>query len=233
MPWESGTECDEVPAPLLPQAAVGIVRLKALGKRNIPREPPRVYSIAQHVSWTGCGCRVAKLKGKPAELPPGYLKQFPLELRRALPKTLPREVVDEPVRIDVVDGNLVLFTRRPPAMNLDLHPLARDRFLVEGIDEVGVIERDATGRATRFLFENDLLQAGKELRGKGRHSEAEQAFSTVVKYFPESAPGQLWLGECLRAKGDAVGAREALRKAQELSREKTSPPEIKHKRLPE
>ncbi len=172
-------------------------------QQSQPREAPTMVPLP---SSTPVLARMA--------LTDDYLQQFPLDIRRALPS----EIVAEPVRIDTVDGELVLYTRRPPAMNLDLRPISRDRFIVEGNHGVGVIERDESGAAVRFLFENDLLHVGKQLHRLGKFGEAEKQFSTIVKNFPKSASGYRWCGQCALAKGDAEAAEIMFRRSRELSK---------------
>ena len=109
---------------------------------------------------------------QPAALTAEYLEQFPLELRRQLPAELPAEIRDEPVRIELVGSTLVLYTRRPPALQFDLIPLGNDRFWIEGFREIGVIDRDGSGQPTRFLMRDDLLQFVRELEKAGKIEEA-------------------------------------------------------------
>ncbi len=122
---------------------------------------------------------------KPVTLRADYWKQFPLEVRRELPRSMPPSVRDEPVRIELVEGMPVLFTRRPPAMSFDLIPLAEDRFHVSDFGEVGVIQRDGGGKPMRFVFKTDLLlhataleAAGKQEAAKRERQLAENLFTT-------------------------------------------------------
>jgi len=146
-------------------------------------------------------------------LPADYLSQFPVTLRRLLPPG----VRMPPVRIEPVDDGLVLFTRPPPAMNLDLLPTAEDRFMIEGMRGRGAIERDEDGRAVRFLIEDDLLVTGKSHLARGEVSAAADVLARVGDHFPGTAIGRLWWGESLRAQGDRTAAREQFRKASELA----------------
>ena len=120
-----------------------------------------------------------------ATLSADYLEQFPLELRRELPSDLPAEIRDEPVRIESIEGTLVLFTRRPPAMSLDLIPLAEDRFIVGELNEMCAIDRDENGVASRFLLKNDLLRRIRDLDGAGKTDDAARERRVLGTLFPE------------------------------------------------
>lgn len=121
----------------------------------------------------------------PVILEAGYWKQFPLEMRRELPRSMPASVRDEPVRIEQVDATPVLFTRRPPAMSFDLIPLAEDRFYVSDFGEVGVIQRDEGGKPARFVFKTDLLLHAKALEAAGEKEAAEKERQLAEDLFTE------------------------------------------------
>ena len=125
---------------------------------------------------------------KPITLRADYWKQFPLDLRRELPPTLPPEIRDEPVRIAMMDETPVLFTRRPPAMSFDLIPLAEDRFYLCDFGEVGVIERDPEGKPVRFLFKSDLLLHATALETTGQKEAASRERSLATSLFPDAGP---------------------------------------------
>ena len=96
-----------------------------------------------------------------------YLKTFPIDLSRQLPASLPQSIRDQKIRIDIKPktentSKLVLVTRRPPAMQLDLLPLKRDRFWIEGLNEIGVIQRDKNNKPTKFLMKDDLVASWYE-----------------------------------------------------------------------
>lgn len=123
---------------------------------------------------------------KPVTLRAEYWQQFPLELRRELPLTLPPEIRDEPARIAFVDETPVLFTKRPPAMSFDLIPLAEDRFHVSDFGEAGVIERDMDGKPLRFLFKSDLLRHAKALKAAGQKAAADRELGLATNLFPDT-----------------------------------------------
>ena len=112
-----------------------------------------------------------------------YLRQFPLDLRRQLPRQLPAEIRDRPVRIEHSDGLLVLYTAPPPALQFDLIPLAEDRFFIEGPNEIGVIDRSEGGQPTRFLMKADLAARIAELEKDGRVEEAREESQLAERLF--------------------------------------------------
>lgn len=116
-------------------------------------------------------------------LPDDYLAQFPLDLRRQLPRQLPPEIRNQPVRIELMDSTLVLHTARPPALQFDLIPLAEDRFFLEGANTVGVIDRDDGGKPTRFLMKGDLVARIAELKDAGRTDAAHQEAALAERLF--------------------------------------------------
>lgn len=137
------------------------------------------------------------------------LEEFPLELR---------PVVGKPVRIRRVDESLVLYVGEPSGLNFDLLPIADDRFFIEGVNEIGVIQRDAGDRPTAFLLESHLIRAGQDRLAKGDIKGALLALSPIGKHFSTSAVGRLWLGEAYRAQGDKARALGHYLAALELSK---------------
>lgn len=121
-----------------------------------------------------------------ATLTADYRDQFPLELRRQLPKTLPAEIRNRPVRIEDVDGTLVLYTAPPPALQFDLIPLAPDRFFIEGPNQLGAIDRDQNGQPRRFLLRNDLVTHIAQLKKEGQLKQADSESKTLQQLFGET-----------------------------------------------
>ena len=52
-------------------------------------------------------------------------------------------------------------------MQLDLVPLAKDRFWIEGLNEIGVVERNDRGQPITFLMKDDLIASALEAKNKG------------------------------------------------------------------
>lgn len=119
-----------------------------------------------------------------------YKAQFPVQLVRQLPRRLPPEIRDEPVRIELVDGILRLLVKRAPAMSFDLVPIAEDRFWISDFGEMGIIERDANSQPTRFLLKNDLLGHVRELRIEGLDELADKEATLVKELFEPLAADQ-------------------------------------------
>ncbi|MEM7454388.1 MAG: serine hydrolase [Planctomycetota bacterium] len=121
----------------------------------------------------------------PVELSDEYLAQFPLDIRRHLPESLPAAIRDEPVRIALEGDVMVVYTRRPPALQFDLIPLAEDRFWICTMDEIGVIDRDRAGNPRRFVVRGDLEAHIKELENAGQTEEAARERLRLLEVFPQ------------------------------------------------
>ena len=74
-------------------------------------------------------------------------------------------------------------TLPPGAMTFDLVPLAEDRFRVEVIDEVAVIDRDADGRPQRFVTREDLERHVQELEAAGDTEGATRERAALERLF--------------------------------------------------
>lgn len=120
---------------------------------------------------------------KAVELTDDYLAQFPLDLRRQLPQNLPPEIRDQPVRIELVDSALVLHTAKPPALQFDLIPVTKDRFFMEGANTIGVIDRDGSGKPTRFLVKSDLVAHIAELKKAKQPDSARKVEELAERLF--------------------------------------------------
>lgn len=81
--------------------------------------------------------------------------------RAEFPLTL-KPLIGSPVLIRIVEDQVVLFPGQATGISHDLHPLGDDRFMIEGLNELAMIERDAEGVPRRFLVESHLRHAGRE-----------------------------------------------------------------------
>ena len=92
-------------------------------------------------------------KPEASALTPNRRVEFPLTLE---------PLIGPPLEIRIVDGAVVLFPGQPTGISYDLYPLADDRFRIEGVNELAMIERDADGKPRRLLVESHLRHLGRE-----------------------------------------------------------------------
>lgn len=124
-----------------------------------------IQAIAE--AQTGDAKTEPKLIPLPSKQPPADASSLPPNRRAEFPLTL-KPLIGPPVQIRPANGQVALFPGQPAGISYDLHPVGDDRFMIEGLNELGVIERDADGKPRRFLVESHLRQLGKEPLIKGK-----------------------------------------------------------------
>ena len=116
------------------------------------------------------------------------LRGFPIELSRHLPPNIPKTIRDQKIQISAAQesenaSKLVLYTQKPPALQLDLIPLGSDRFWIEGLNEIGVIWRNELGEPNMFLMKDDLIASLKQAKQSKKQDLVSRIESLLQKHF--------------------------------------------------
>ena len=104
---------------------------------------------------------VPKMIPLPAKQPSADASALSPNRRAEFPLTL-EPLIGPPLQIRILEGQIGLFPGQPAGISYDLHPVGDDRFRIEGLNELAMIERDAAGTPRRFLVESHLRRRGRE-----------------------------------------------------------------------